>query len=32
LGARYDPTIRISNFFGEMRLLRSLKPLRLLRL
>ena len=32
LGARDDLTIRISNFFDEMRLLRSLRPLRLLRL
>ena len=31
-GARNDPTIRISKFFDEMRLPRSLKPLRLLRL
>ena len=32
LGARDDPNIRISNFFHEMRLLRSLRQLRLLRL
>ena len=32
LGARDDPTIRISKFFDEMRLSRSLRPLRLLRL
>ena len=32
LGARDDLTIRISNFFDEMRLSRSLRPLRLLRL
>ena len=32
LGARDDPTIRLSNFFDEMRLSSSLKPLRLLRL
>jgi hypothetical protein len=32
LGARDDPNIRISNLFDEMRLLRSLRPLRLLRL
>ena len=32
LGARDDPTIRISNFIDEMRLSRSLRPLRLLRL
>ena len=32
LGARDDQTIRISKFFDEMRLLRSLRPLRLLRL
>ena len=31
-GARNDPTIRISNFFDEMRLSRSLRLLRLLRL
>ena len=32
LGARDDPTIKLNNKFGEMRLLRSLRPLRLLRL
>ena len=32
LGARDDLTIRISIFFDEMRMLRSLRPLRLLRL
>ena len=31
-GTRYDPTIRFRKFFGEMRLLRSLRPPRLLRL
>jgi hypothetical protein len=31
LGARDDQTIRISNFFDEMRLSRSLRSLRLLR-
>ena len=32
LGARDDPNIRINNFIDEMRLLRLLRPLRLLRL
>ena len=32
LGARDDQIIRISNFFDGMRLLRSLRPWRLLRL
>ena len=32
LGARDDPTIRISKFFDELRLLRSLRPPRSLRL
>ena len=31
LGARDDPTIRLNKNFDEMRLSRSLRPLRLLR-
>ena len=31
-GARVDGNIKLSNFFDEMRLKRSLRPLRLLRL
>ena len=32
LGVRDDPIIRITNFFDDMRLSRSLRPVRLLRL